>query len=121
MVKPSFAIRVEGNLVVLTTTGSQTSESITAIRKDVDAVLESSSGRKDMLVIATGAGIPKKSVLNQAVEGMLTLPIRRLAVVGTVPDRVGAARHVVKAAEDPERFKVFRLEEDARAWLEEKS
>lgn len=97
--------------------GSQTPDSIHGIRRDVETALQRSSS-KNILVLAEGAGVTDLNVLQLATDAMLALPIRCMAVAGANPDRISSARIVTKAGDDEKRFKLFRLEEDAREWLD---
>lgn len=113
----SYTVHDEGSVVVITTTGSQTVEQVQALHAELEEVLKKSAS-KDVLVISSGAGAPDIAAQAEALLGLREVPFERLAAVAETPERLGSANLVVKAVNDKDnRIKVFRSEEDARAWL----
>jgi len=90
-----------------------------AIRERIIKIASKSPQSLDVLVISRGVGTPNMSAIQAALQGLLELPFRRLAVAGETPHRLESARLVLQGGNDRERLKVFRSEEDARAWLDE--
>jgi uncharacterized pyridoxamine 5'-phosphate oxidase family protein len=68
-----------------------------------------------------GKGLPNVDAMLEAVQFLQEVPTHRVAIFGTQAPRVRAMHQVLKAVGDSDRFKFFRMEEDARAWLTEKA
>jgi hypothetical protein len=119
--KSSYSVRQEDDKIVVKTTGTQQVEAVETMREKIIKIASKNSRPLDILVISKGVGAPDISAVQTAVRGLQDLPFRRLAVAGATPDRLESARMVVRGGNDQERLKVFRSEEDARAWLDEAS
>lgn len=119
MNQSSYSVRKDGDKIVVKTTGTQQVDSVMAIREKIIKIANRNPQPLDILVISRGVGAPNMSAIQVALQGLLDVPFRRLAVAGETPDRLESARMVVRGGNDEERLKVFRNEEDARAWLDE--
>ncbi len=117
--KPEYSVRVEGGLIVMRCKGAQTGESVTAMREEIEAILFREGGPQDVLVIPEGAGKPTVDMMRVAIRALREVPLSRVAVATGIPRRIASTNAILKASGQSERLKVFRHEEDARAWLTE--
>lgn len=118
--KNPFTVHVDGNLVVVTRFGAQSAESVIAIRKEVIQLMEADKTLRNLLVVVKATSIPDGPSVQASIQSLREIPYDRTAIVSSVPQRLAVAKGISNASEAGERVKLFRSEEDARAWLAEK-
>lgn len=115
--QPQYSVRAEGGLVVMRCSGAQTAETVTAMREEIEAILLRVGGPQDILVLTEGPGRPSIAMMRVAIRALREVPYSRVAVVSAIPRRISSTNAILKASGESERLKVFRHEEDARAWF----
>jgi hypothetical protein len=117
--RPTYSVRVEGGLILVDVHAPQSVQGVRILRQEIESLLADPKGPKDILVRLMGKGVPNLDAMAEAVTFLQEVPTHRVAVFGTQAPRVRAMRQVLRAAGHADRFKFFRLEENARAWLAE--
>jgi hypothetical protein len=118
MPKPLFDVKSEPDVIVVTRFEIQTAESVRAIRQEILQIIEA-GGPKDILVITKSTGESNVAANQESVRSLDQIPYRRVAIVGTIPQRLAGAQIISKVSTAGERVRIFRSEEDARTWLKE--
>ena len=118
-----YTLLLEDDLIVIHCYTLRTAPGVKALREDVEAILRSKDQPQDILVLLTSkvrtGHRPSIELVQIAVRAIREVHFRRAAVVGTIPSRIASANLILKAGSKSDRMKIFRSEEDARAWLAE--
>jgi hypothetical protein len=117
----NYTVHVEGEIILITPIGSQSPAAVRSIREEVEALLAGKRPPKDILVDNTKAGLPGKQATEVALIALKEVPFRRIAIFTDKPEMLLSARDLLKRSGSEERFKIFRDENMARAWLKESS
>ena len=119
MTNSAYSIKVEGNLIVVYAYRNWSVEEVQEVRKQIEAILDENHGPRDILASMGDFGAPQRDAMKEAIAFFREVPFDRIAAFGTKPARIVATNLVMRAAGSSDRLKIFRSEDDARAWLEE--
>jgi hypothetical protein len=117
MTKCPYSIEVNKRLIILDISGYLGIGGIQAIREEIEAILAEGKGPRDLLAKVDSNGSRDDEARREAAKLLREVSLRRIAVVGVKPHLIRAANAVLRLAGNGGRLKLFRSEEDARAWL----
>jgi hypothetical protein len=116
MVRAVYKISVDENVIFVDMIGAQTTGNVLRIRKEIENIIKN-GGPRDILGSVQKAGVPSRETLKVSVKFLREVPFDRVAVYGNNKSVMLVVNLLLKASGSNDRFKFFRNEEDARAWL----
>lgn len=119
--KHPFTVSIDDDLIVVKRFGVQVEESVKAIRREVKRLMAADKSRRKILVIVKSDSSIDMLSTKASIQSLKEIPYERIAIVASIPQRIAGAKGVVQASRVKERARIFRDEEDARAWLAEEA
>lgn len=115
-----YTISVDKDIIHLTLHGSMSAAAVDASYNEVQSLLHSPKGPKDLLINLEDAEIPGLSALKRAMGYLDTGSFRRLAIYGSgQPGVLNLTSKMLHATDKGDKLKAFREEKHARDWLQE--